>query len=216
MSRRIPKAATCCVLALFTVAALALASPTERVRGAVDAIIGILKDSRLESDRSERRMQIRSVIDRHFDFEAMSQSVLATNWKRASDAERRQFVDFFSDYLEHTYLTAIEAYTDEAIEYRAEKVDGDRAVVDTVIVTATKEIPVTYKLRQSLDEWFAYDVVIEGVSLVNNYRSIFASIIKNEGMEGLLGELKTKIEAYRSGSGDMPRATVESPVPQEF
>ncbi len=128
----------------------------------------------------------------------MSQSVLATNWKKANPEERRRFVSFFSEYIENTYMATIEAYTDEQIRYVGEKVRGDRAVVETTILSDKAEVPVNYKLKLNDGEWFAYDVVIEGVSLVSNYRSTFSAIVKTEGMDGLLADPQGKIERYKA------------------
>jgi phospholipid transport system substrate-binding protein len=186
----------CLFSMLCTNSAFAITSPTERVRGAVDEVLVILK--RDELNREQRWERIGMVINRSFDFQAMSQSVLATNWKKASPAEKQRFVEFFSQYLEDTYRTKIEGYTDQEIRYLGEKITDDRAVVDTAIVTADKNIPVSYKLRLDGEEWFAYDVVIEGVSLVNNYRNTFNAIVRTEGMEGVINDLQERIARYKA------------------
>lgn len=189
-------------LGLIGAAAWAAANPTERVRATVDEIIAILKDPAWT--RQERWARIGDIIDARFDFRSMSQSVLATNWRASSKEEKRQFVEFFSQYLEDTYREKIEAYTNQRVEYRKETVKDDRAVVDTVIVTDTTEIPVTYRLKNNDGEWFAYDVVIEGVSLVNNYRNTFDAIVRSEGMDGLLKDLEGKIADYKETHGGLP------------
>jgi len=170
-------------------------TPTQQVKGAVDEVLGILKNTALTRDT--RQAQIRGVIQKRFDFRSMSQSVLGTNWKKASQAEKDTFVSFFSEYLENTYMEAIEAYTDEQVRYAADKIREDRAVVNTRIVTATGEIPVDYRMRLNDGQWYAYDVVIEGVSLVSNYRSVFSTMIQNEGMDGLLKNLEYKLQSYK-------------------
>jgi phospholipid transport system substrate-binding protein len=171
-------------------------SPTERVRIGVNKVIAILQDKTL--GREARQVKIREIIDDGFDFQSMSQSVLATNWKGASSEERRRFVSFFSEYLENTYMASIESYTDQTIRYTGEKIRGDRAIVDSEIVTDTADIPITYKLKLNEGSWFAYDVVIEGVSLVSNYRTTFAAILRTEGMDGLLSDLQNKIDHYKA------------------
>jgi len=176
--------------------AWAITSPTERVRDAVEQVLVILKTDELNQE--QRWERIGMVINRSFDFQAMSQSVLATNWKKASPAEKQRFVEFFSQYLEDTYRTKIEGYTDQEIRYLGEKITDDRAVVDTSIVTGDKQIPVSYKLRLDSGEWFAYDVVIEGVSLVNNYRNTFSAIVRTEGMEGVINDLQERIARYKA------------------
>jgi phospholipid transport system substrate-binding protein len=180
-------------------AAQTIRTPTAAVREAVDQIITILQ--RKEVPRETKWREIGALIDARFDFRNMSQSVLATNWQAATKEEKRQFVAYFSQYLEDTYRTKIESYTDQRVEYGAEKIAGERATVDTVIVTSANRIPVNYKLRLKDDDWFAYDVVIEGVSLVNNYRNTFDAIVKSEGMDGLLRDLEGRIAHYRKTHG---------------
>lgn len=191
------------LLGLLLLAPVAFAAtPTETVREAVDAVIKVLRNDAL--DREQRWTEIGRVIDARFDFRSMSQSVLATNWRTATAEEKRRFVEFFSQYLEETYRSKIEAYTDQRVEYIAEQVRKDRAIVDTEIVTSANRIPVTYRLKNNDGEWFAYDVVIEGVSLVSNYRNTFNAIVKSEGMEGLLTDLENRIAAYKTKHGGLP------------
>ena len=158
-------------------------TPMGRVQDSVERVLGILNDTSLNRETQWRRIAV--VIDESFDFRSMSQSVLSTNWRRATLEERERFVEFFSQYIEETYRSKIESYTDQKIEYKDETVNGDRAVVDMSIVASSSEIPVSFKLKNNGGDWFAYDVVIEGVSLVNNYRNTFSLIVKNEGMDGL-------------------------------
>jgi phospholipid transport system substrate-binding protein len=194
-----------CTIVIFLLAsgtAQATSSPTDRVRESVTEILSVLKDQSL--DRDARWLRIGQVIDSGFDFRSMSQSILATNWRMATKEEKRQFVEFFSQYLEVTYRDKIEAYTNQGIDYVNENIRGDKAVVDTIIRTDSTQIPVSYKLKLNGDEWFAYDVVIEGVSLVNNYRSTFNAIVKSEGMEGLLTDLEGRIDKYKLEHGGLP------------
>jgi phospholipid transport system substrate-binding protein len=106
----------------------------------------------------------------------------------------------FSQYIEATYRDKIEAYTDQEIVYKDEVIRGDRGVVETIIIAGGTEIPVSYKLKKNENSWYAYDVVIEGVSLVANYRSTFAAIVKNEGMQGLMADIQRRIEKYKQES----------------
>ena len=179
-----------------TVTAKDFSNPTARVKDSVEKVINILKNESLE--REIRWKKIGIVIDKSFDFRSMSQSILATNWKTATPGERENFVEFFSQYLEETYRSKIEAYTNQKIEYVGETINGKRAVVETLIITDSTEIPVNYKLKNNDGVWFAYDVVIEGISLVNNYRSTFAAIVKNDGMDGLLNDIQLRINKHKS------------------
>lgn len=182
--------------------AAAAGSPTARVRETIDQIIGILHQQGIP--REETWQRVGAVINDRFDFRSMSQSVLATNWQAASREEKRQFVEFFSQYLEDTYRTKIESHTDQRVEYAAESINGKRALVETFIVTDKSRIPVNYKLKDNDGEWFAYDVVIEGVSLVNNYRNTFDAIVRAQGMDGLLKDLEGRIANYRATRGEPP------------
>ena len=92
----------------------------------------------------------------------------------------------------------IEAYTNQKVEFVGETIRGKRAIVETLIITDDVEIPVNYKLKENDGNWFAYDVIIEGVSLVNNYRSTFSVIVKNDGMDGLLTDIKSRINKYKA------------------
>jgi len=195
------------VLAVAANLSAAALTPTATVQQAVDAVLAVLKNADL--NREQRWQEIGRIIDARFDFRSMSQSVLATNWREATKEEKRQFVEYFSQYLEDTYRNKIETYTDQRVEYIAEQVRRDRAVVDTEIVTAETRIPVTYRLKNNKGEWYAYDVVIEGVSLVSNYRSTFNAIVKAEGMEGLLTDLEGRIADYKAKHGGVPPSSTQ-------
>jgi phospholipid transport system substrate-binding protein len=119
-------------------------SPTQAVQTAVDAILGILMNDALDKD--VKRSQMREIINKRFDFRAMSQRTLATNWKKASKDEQQQFVGLFGQLIQNSYIGKVEAYTSEKVEYPAEKIKGKRAVVDTLIITSSTEIPVNYKV----------------------------------------------------------------------
>lgn len=192
------------LLVAVTAHAADFSTPMGRVKDSIDRVIAILKDQTL--DRETRWQRISTVIDEGFDFRSMSQSVLATHWKEATPEERERFTEFFSQYIEETYRSKIEAYTDEEIRYGSEVIRGDRAIVETVIVTKTAEIPVNFKLKNNEGKWFAYDVVIEGVSLVANYRSTFNAIVKNEGMDGLLADIQRRVDKYKQEQGAQPAA----------
>lgn len=180
----------------------AFSTPTARVKDSVNQVVAILKDSSLDRDTKWRR--IAEVIDEGFDFRSMSQSVLATRWQDASQAERRQFIQFFSEYIEEVYRSKIESYSDQRVVYKDEVIHGDRAVVRTMIITSNTQIPIDFKLKNNDGEWYAYDVVIEGISLIANYRSTFAVIAKDEGMDGLLENIRDRIEQYKRKYGKLP------------
>ena len=183
------------ILPVPTIAADTSLSPLEHVQVSTENVLSILGDPGL--DRDSKWQKISQVIYERFDIRSMSQSILATNWKSATPEERRQFVDYLSQYIESTYRSKIESYTNQKVQYLGEKINGDRAIVVTVIQTDETEIPVNYKMRNNNNEWFVYDVVIEGVSMVNSYRRTFSTIVKNEGMDGLLLDIEQRIQRHK-------------------
>jgi phospholipid transport system substrate-binding protein len=183
-------------LATATIASADI-SPTDTVRGSVDNILTLLQNKEL--DQATRRKEMRKVINGRFDFRAMSQRTLATNWKKASKEQQQEFVQLFAQLIENTYIGRVEAYTDEKVDYPGEKVKGKKAVVETLILTATADIPINYKVYQKKNgEWWVYDVIIEGISLISNYRSSYQEIVKKEGFDGLIAKMKTKIKELES------------------
>jgi phospholipid transport system substrate-binding protein len=184
------------MLLALTSLATADASPTDSIRGSVDSILALLQDKEISND--VRREKIGEVISERFDFRAMSQRTLATNWKSTSKEQRQEFVQLFSKLIENTYIGRVEAYTDEKIDYPGEKVKGKKAVVETLILTDNADIPVNYKVYQKDGKWWVYDVVIEGISLISNYRSSYQEIVKKEGFDGLIAKMKAKIKELES------------------
>jgi phospholipid transport system substrate-binding protein len=165
------------------------ASPTDSIRTSVDGVLALLQNK--EMDDATRREKIGEVISERFDFRAMSQRTLATNWKSASEEQRKEFVRLFSTLIENTYIGRVEAYTNEKVDFPGEKVKGKKAVVETLILTANADIPVDYKVYMKNDKWWVYDV---GISLISNYRSSYQEIVKKEGVDGLIEKMKAKIK----------------------
>lgn len=196
----------CFLILLFTflcfIASTAAAAPsaTDQVQGTVDRVIELLKNKEL--DPVKRRGMLSSLIRKRFDFTLMSRQVLATNWNKASPDEKERFVGLFSDLLESTYMERIEAYTDERVEYVNEKVRENRSIVDTIIVTKSVDVPISYKMVLKGDEWFVYDVVIEEVSLIRNYRSSYREIVMKDGIGGLLKRMEEKVKELKESDRD--------------
>jgi phospholipid transport system substrate-binding protein len=196
MARMIRALAALAAALTVLVATHALAGPpTDQVRGSIDRVLQILTDPELkkEAKTAERRAAIRGVAGEIFDFTEISQRSLARHWAARTPAERGEFVRLFGDLLEHSYITKIEAYSGEKIQYAGEVADGDQAVVKTRIVTRQGvEIPVDYRMFVKDNRWRAYDVNIEGVSLVANYRSQFNAVIQRAGYADLVAKLKAR------------------------
>lgn len=175
------------------VAQQAPVSPRIEVQTTVDAILNQLRT--LPADSTERRATISDLIREQFDFELMSQGALGRSWQSANDEQKKKFIELFTGLLEETYLGRIQSYTNEKISYGEEEIRQNRAVVETVIHTASVDIPISYKLFLQNNDWQVYDVVIEKVSLIRNYRSSYASILRSKGMDGLLKEMQEKLES---------------------
>jgi phospholipid transport system substrate-binding protein len=168
--------------------------PTDQVRQTVDAVLDVLKNKELKKPEKEaqRRAQIRQIVGARFDFAEMAKRSLAQNWKKRTPQEQKEFVPLYTDLLENTYIRKIERYEDEKVVYVDEKIEGAYATVKTVVTSKEVQTPIEYRLMKEGDKWMAYDVVIEGVSLVNNYRNQFNSILRSGSYEDLVKRLKDK------------------------
>lgn len=185
------------ILLLFTGFVYANISPQSAVNKTTDRIIDILKDKELKKPQKteQRRNAIRKAITEVFDFEEMAKRSLAIHWQKRTAQEKKEFVSLFTDLLERSYIKKIESYSDEKIDYLEEKIDGDNALVKSKITTKRGlEIPIDYRLMKKDNKWFVYDVVIEGVSLVNNYRNQFNKVIRQSSFEDLVKKMKNKQE----------------------
>jgi phospholipid transport system substrate-binding protein len=182
------------LLAVAPAAPGAAPGPTEQLRAAVDRVLRILQDRALAP--AERRRDIRQVADEMFDFEEMARRVLAQRWRALSPEQRRQFVPLFSDLLERTYVSTIERYKGEPIQYAGQRVeDDDVATVLTRIITKQgQEVPVDYRMLRRGDRWLIYDVIVEGVGLVGNYRSQFNSILASSSYDELAKRIRKRID----------------------
>jgi phospholipid transport system substrate-binding protein len=179
----------------FVVPALA-GEPTEKIKQTTDKILKIVTDPALKnpSREPERRRLIRKAVDERFDWEEMARRALARYWDQRTDQEKKEFVRLFGDLLERTYLNKVEGYSGEKVQYEGEALESEYAVVKVKIVTRKNvDIPVDYRLHKKENDWFVYDISIEGVSLVNNYRTQFSSIITQSSYENLVKKLKEKL-----------------------
>jgi len=169
--------------------------PTDQVRGTVNNVLIVLKNPTLKSDsrKKERREQIRRIIFSRFDFAEMAKRSMGSNWRNLNSKEQDEFVRLFTDLLERAYIDQIEAYNDEKIVYLKEMLDQDYAEVQSRIITSKgEEISLNYRTHLADKEWKVYDVVVENISLVNNYRSQFNRIITNSSYEELIRRMKEK------------------------
>ncbi len=207
--KKIPALLLILILATAGTAA-AVSSPTQELRNGVEKILDLLKDKNLAPE--VRNQKIEDIVRKRFDFNVMSQWILGIYWRKASPQERDKFKDLFKQLLEATYKGRIgeyaEQYSNEHVEYAGERIVEDRALVDTFVVTKDKKIPISYKMIKQGDEWKIYDVVIEEVSLVLNYRNTYQEIVRKEGLQALFKRMEEKIAEIHSG-----KAPPESAAP---
>ena len=169
--------------------------PGEQVRQTVDKVVAILKDPRLKQvdNQNERRETLKELIHQRFDFKEMAKRSLGPEWRRHTAEEQKAFVKLFTDLLERAYLTQIESYNDQKVRYVNERQERDHAQVDTKIVdNKGQEFSVNYRLHNENGDWKVYDVVVEDISLVNNYRAQFNRVLASSSYQELVQRLQNK------------------------
>ena len=172
-------------------------APSDQLRAQSDKAVKILEEPELKKKPVERRTQVRQVANDIFDFPETAKRSLARHWAPRTQAERDEFVSLFSDLLERSYIGKIELYGGEKIQFIGESIEGEGAVVRTKLITKQgTEIPIDYRMLKRGDKWLVYDVVIEGVSLISNYRTQFNKIITTSSYQELIKKMKTKQDEF--------------------
>jgi len=180
------------IAALFA-ASHAIAAPIDDVKKTVDEVVRIVSDKEMKKNESKRRQALKKTISIIFDYGEMAKRSLGKHWNERTAAEKKQFTDLFATLLENSYAGKIESYNNEKIVYLKEIHDDDHAEVKSKVVTAKRdEFTLDYRMLKQNGKWMVYDVIIEGVSLVSNYRSQFNRIITTGGYGELLKKLQTK------------------------
>ena len=175
--------------------------PTDQIKATVDRALVVLRDPRFKpaAKVKERRDQLRQILFARFDFSEMARRALGASWRRRTPQEQEEFVRLFTELLEHAYTDTIESYTDEKIVYVGERLDGNYAEVKSKILTSKgQEFSIDYKTQVVAGEWKVYDVVVENISMVNNFRSQFSRVINNASYEELVRRLKEKQAEFTS------------------
>lgn len=169
-------------------------SPTEVVRTTINEVMRILNDDSLKSSAKllPRRRLLEQVIAQRFDYAEMSKRALAANWTPLTNEQRDEFVDLFKGFLSDRYASKIEGYSGEQVEYLGERLDGQYAEVRTKLRSSKVEIPMDYRLINKGGRWYAYDIVVDGISLVKNYRSQFDKIIRSGSYKELVRRLQNR------------------------
>ena len=189
------------MVALMGSVAVVWAGPTEELRPTMDAVVAVLMDPTLrgEDRRSQRRTVLMELAASRFDFEEMSKRVLGKTWREITDAEQARFVQLFTKLLENAYLGKIENYSGEQFEFTDERVKDDRAVVSTLFKHEGQDIPIHYVMILQKSRWMVYDINVEGVSFVNNYRQQFSSILRQDKFAGLVRQIEEKNQENAAG-----------------
>lgn len=182
---------------------LASSGPTDQLRPALNDLTAILANPELKGDANkvERRTRIMESIKSGFDFREMSKRILGRSWKDISETEKDHFTQLMTKLLENVYIGKLEGYTGQTVGYVDERIKGKRAQVSTLIEDSGIKIPVHYIMALTGEKWMVYDINIEGVSLVRNYKEQFRSILRTEKFEGLIKVLEEKNASFEAQSG---------------
>ena len=168
--------------------AVANDSPTTQLRTTIDKVLGVLN-----SDGEDKPTHVAAAINPRFDFEKMAQLTLHKHWQGQSTENKQEFVRLFSKMLENTYIKKMSLYSSPEVEYVRERQRGNKAEVETRVIANGKAIKVSYRLYLADSEWKIYDVNVEGVSLVRNYRNQLSGILKTKPFSTLLTTLEQKV-----------------------
>jgi phospholipid transport system substrate-binding protein len=206
--RGVARGWTMFLLSAVWLSALGLATagePTDLVRQITDQVMKILEDPQFQAPNrhAERQERLHKIAEQVFDWQEMARRALAVHWRERTPQEQQEFVRLFRDLVEGTYINRLESAIQEKreIQYVGEQVDGSRAAVKTNVVTRrNQQVPIEYRLQKADGRWLIYDVLVEGISLVNNYRSQFNRIITSSSYNDLVQKMKNRQGDELSGS----------------
>ncbi len=185
----------------FTQTAVSAApDPTEQFRPFLKKITETLADPGLKAiPKNEQSQRIIGIVREHFDFREMSKRVIGQQWRNLSEKEQGEFEQLFTQLLQYAYVEKIDEYSGQQVQFTQQRIKGERAEVQTLLVDKNKTIPVFYIMLLRGDQWMAYDVVVEGVSLVRNYMEQFSEILRKDGYPGLVKQIEQKIAELEKG-----------------
>jgi phospholipid transport system substrate-binding protein len=170
--------------------------PLETVKGYIARVLDVLQDPALKGDAGKKvkKEKIKLISEKMFDFTELSRRSLGQNWNKLSPDQQKEFIILYKSLLEEAYADKITSYSDERVIFKKEIILSEKTfVVETTIVTKTSEVPINYRVIEKDGQWKVYDVVIEGVSLVSNYRTQFKEILANKTPDVLLETLRKKV-----------------------
>ena len=167
--------------------------PTDQLKRRVDEVVKVVDDPALSGKTTERHAAVRKIAEDVFDYTDTARRALGVHWNARTPQEREEFVRLFADLLDRAYVGKIDLYQGEKVGYVGETVDGEQAIVKTRIVTKRgSEVPVDYRMHAKNGRWLVYDVIIDGVSLIANYRTQFHKVIQAESYQSLVQKLRAK------------------------
>ena len=173
---------------------------TDAIKGTIDEALTIIRDKELKHPgrTEERRQRLEQVVGDRFDYQEMSRRALGAPWNTLSDKDKQEFVALFRTLLTNSYADKIESYSGEGVQYLNERTEKDYAEVRTKVLTGKTEIPLDYRLVIKGTDWRVYDVVVDGVSLVNNYRGQFSKILRSSTYTDLVDQLRKKSDKIKA------------------
>jgi phospholipid transport system substrate-binding protein len=175
-------------------------APTDAMKTTIDEVLRIIRDKEMKQPgkTDERRQLLEKVVGARFDYQEMSKRALGAPWNTLADQDKQEFVGLFRTLLTSTYADKIESYSGEGVQYLNERTERDYAEVRTKVLSGKTEIPLDYRLINRADDWRVYDVVVDGVSLVNNYRGQFTKILRATSYADLVDQLRKKSDKIKS------------------
>ena len=191
------------ILVLLSAGPVVAGEANDQLKQSVDKVLAILNDPTLKGmgNSQERRQKLKEVVYSRFDFNEMAKRSLGPQWQKRSPEEQKEFVQLFTSLLEYAYLENIESYNGEKIRFLNERQDKDFAEVNTKVINSKgQEFSLDYRLQNVNGDWKVIDVVIENISLVNNYRSQFNQIITSSSYNELIRKMKAREGAELTGS----------------
>lgn len=172
-------------------------APLDTVQTNVTKVLDVLRDPKLkdESAKGIKKEKLEAIYEQMFDEVELSMRTLGANWTKLNPAQQQEFIQLYRQILEKAYIDKILSYTNEKIVFSKENMlSNNQAEVQTKVITSSKEIPIFYKVILKDSSWKVYDVVVENVSLVQNYRSQFNSILAKNTPDQLLEILRKKVK----------------------
>ena len=174
--------------------------PTEAMKTTIDEVLRIVRDQDLnQKDKAEeRRTRLEKVVEARFDYTEMSRRALGAPWNQLTDQQKQEFVDLFRTLLTNSYADKIETYSGEGVQYLNERTEKEYAEVRTKVLSGKTEIPLDYRLINKAEDWRVYDVVVDNISLVNNYRGQFTKILRASSYSDLVDQLRKKSDKLKA------------------